>query len=224
MRVADRILIAWPDPGTVDGAFAYDIANLYAERRDRILGLLRLKGGLITRQRNEIITTFLQTQAQWLLTIDSDQRISIPTFDKLVDAAHDRDRPVISGLVFAAYQGDLYPTPVPTIYRNAPDGFFAPIHDYPTDQLIQVDSVGGGCLLIHRTVLETIRDSADPALGGAWCWYQDGPVDGKWLSEDHYLARQITSHGYPIHAHTGAILPHHKSYWLTDRHHGKEQP
>lgn len=218
MRAADRIVLAWCDPGVVDGAFAIDIARLYAERRDRIAAPMRVSGGLIPRQRNEAAALFLTTNAQWLMMVDSDQRISIEAFDLLVDAVHDELRPAVSGLVFAAYPGDLYPTPVPTIYRTAEDGLNAPITDYPTDSLIEVDGAGGGFFIVHRRVLEAIRDSA-PDDARDWSWFRSGPLHNRWLSEDHFFWRQVRHHGFPIHAHTGAILPHRKSYWLDDRHH-----
>jgi (2R)-3-sulfolactate dehydrogenase (NADP+) len=51
-----------------------------------------------------VVKTFLEeTDADWLLMIDSDERLSIDAWHKLIDAAHDKDRPIVSGLVFAAF-------------------------------------------------------------------------------------------------------------------------
>jgi GT2 family glycosyltransferase len=222
MKTQDRIVVGWIDPGQVDGAFAANIARLYADRHSRIAALARVEGGMVARQRNELCALFLNTSHEWLLMMDSDEILSIAAFDLLVDTVHDRDRPIVSALVFGAYKGDLYPTPVPCIFRAAEEGEegpFRPLDNYPPNTVIEVTSAGGGCLLIHRTVLEKVRD--DVGLGD-WSWFQDGPYGGKWLSEDHLFCMRVREAGFPIHAHTGAILPHRKRYWLDDRHHAHE--
>lgn len=218
MRSADRVVLGWVDPGQVDGTFAIHIANLYRSR-PAIMTLCRVEGGQLSRQRNELVAAFLNTPHEWLLMVDSDEVLTARAFDLLAGVAHERDRPVVSGLVFGAHGGGMYPTAVPAIFRTARDGEdgpFRPFDDYPKDKVIPVASAGCGCLLIHRTVLETVRDR----IGlGDWSWFASGPYGGKWMSEDHQFCMRVREAGYPIHAHTGAILPHRKRYWLTDAHH-----
>jgi GT2 family glycosyltransferase len=151
--------------------------------------------------------------------MDSDEQLSLEAFDKLIEAAHDKERPIVAGLVFASFEiGQPYPQPVPTIFQDAPEGFL-PLNNYDKDSLFQVDAAGTGCLLIHRSVLETMRENADPHQGDSWCWFWDGPIDGIWIGEDLQFCRRVRSLGFPIYVHTGAILPHSKSYWLDDRQH-----
>ena len=151
--------------------------------------------------------------------IDSDEQLPIAAFDKLIESAHDKERPIIAGLVFASFEiGQAYPKPVPTIFQDAPEGFL-PLNNYDKDSLFEVDAAGTGCLLVHRSVLETMQASADPHQGKDWCWFWDGPIDGIWIGEDLQFCRRVRSLGFPIYAHTGAILPHSKSYWLDDRQH-----
>jgi hypothetical protein len=85
--------------------------------------------------------------------------------------------------------------------------------------LFEVDAAGTGCLLVHRSVLETMQDKCDTNQGKDWAWFWDGPIDGEWIGEDLLFCRRVRALGFPIYAHTGAILPHHKSYWLDDRQH-----
>ena len=224
MRSRDRIALSWIDPGTVDGGFAVSMINLYAARQSRIGTLIRVQGGgLLSRQRNEVVASFLnQTDLDWLLMIDSDETLSVEAFDKLIGAAHEDLRPVVAGLVFAAWpNGGLYPDPIPAIYGNAAGGQFAPIHQYPPDKVIKIAAAGTGCLLVHRTVFDAIREGASEHEGKDWCWFHDMPVNGAWFSEDLFFCRRVTSLGFPIVAHTGVVLPHHKTYWLTDAHHRK---
>ena len=46
----------------------------------------------------------------------------------------------------------------------------------------------------------------------------DGPIGGnKWLSEDLVFCDRINQAGFKMFAHTGAVLPHHKSIWLVEK-------
>lgn len=225
MRSADRVAIGWIDPGHVDGMFAFTLAWVYAQRRSRIDALLRVEAsGLLSRGRNELVARFLDTtDAQWLLMIDSDEQLSVETFDKLIGAVHDVERPIVAGLYFGAWPGEgPYPDPVPLIFRKIPDTTrFKPVADYPADQVIPIDSAGTGCLLVHRSVFERFREQATAHQGKNWCWFMDMPVNGDWFSEDHYFCARAATLGFPLHAHTGAMLPHRKRYWLTERHFGR---
>lgn len=220
MRSGDRVVVGYCDPGEVDGAFCADLFHLAGARQPRLGPLLRVQGsGLLSRIRNELVTAFLdRTDAAWLLMLDTDHRVPLGAFDRLVDAAHDVARPVVAGMCFSARPGDLYPTPVPTIYREGAAGL-VPVDAYPTDRVIPIDAAGTGCLLVHRGALERLRAAAPPHLRD-WCWFQDGPTDdGKWLSEDLTFCARLRAAGVPLHAHTGATLPHHKDYWLSNAHH-----
>lgn len=221
MKVKDRVVVGWIDPGLVDSRFTQSLLTLSHERRARIDGFINVEGGLISRQRNELVKSFLDsTTAQWLLILDSDEQISLAAFDKLVESVHDVDRPVVAGLYFGTTPAQVFPRPVPHLYRRAADGVsMIPLHDYPADTLIEVDAAGTGCLLIHRTVLETIRSHADPHEGPDWCWFRDLPLNGLWLGEDFYFCRLVKARGFPIHAHTGAVLAHRRRYWLDDTQH-----
>ena len=223
MKSADRVTVAWIDPGQVEGAFAASLIELFRARADRLVAFLRVEGGLLSRQRNEVVKGFLDKgSAQWLLMVDSDEILSVEAFDKLVAAAHEVDRPVVAGLYFGTVPNPegLLATPVPHFYRRADDGVMVtPVVDYPHDRLVEIDAAGTGCLLVHRSVLEKIRDHADPSEGDAWCWFRDLPLDGNWLGEDLYFCRRVRALGFPIWGHTGAILPHRRRYWLDELQH-----
>jgi len=223
VKSADRVTLAWIDPGQVEGQFATSLIELFRARPERLVAFLRVEGGLLSRQRNEVVKGFLDNgSAQWLLMVDSDQALPVEAFDKLVAAAHEKERPVVAGLYFGTLPNPtgLLPTPVPHFYRRADDGIMVtPVVDYPQDQVIDIDAAGTGCLLVHRSVLETIRDNADPSEGDAWCWFRDLPLNGHWVGEDIYFCRRIKALGFPIHGHTGAILPHRRKYWLDERQH-----
>ena len=222
MRTRDKVSIGWLDPGMVDGMFALSLANLYATRPERIDALLRNEtGGLLSRGRNELVARFLTTStAEWLLMIDSDEQLSIEAFDKLLSAAHEKDRPIVAGVVMGAWPGEFYPTAIPMIFNRLKDSTrFVPITDYPINKVIKIDSAGTGCLLVHRSVFEAFQVEASPHEGKSWCWFRDMPVNNDWFSEDHFFCARAIELGFPIHAHTGATLPHRRRLWLTEAHH-----
>ena len=208
--------------GTIDAMLAIDLIHIAREKNGHFDHLVQVGNiGLTTRTRNVVVKTFLEeTDADWLLLIDSDERLSIDAWHKLIDAAHDKDRPIVSGLVFAAFfDNEDGLRPVPTIYRMDPEKGLEAIDAYPIDELIEVDATGTGCLLIHRSVLLDMQKQATPNQGKDWAWFVEGAIDGTYFGEDLLFSKRLKSMGYKIFAHTGAILPHHKQFWLDDRHH-----
>ena len=208
--------------GTIDSMLVLDLIHIAKEKNGHFDHLVQVGNvGLTTRSRNVVVKTFLeQTDADWLLMIDSDERLSLETWHKLIDSAHEKDRPIVSGLVFAAFfDGDDGLRPVPTIYRMDPEKGLEAIDGYPIDELIEVDATGTGCLLIHRSVLLDMQKQSTPNQGKDWAWFVEGAIDGTYFGEDLLFSKRLKSMGYKIFAHTGAILPHHKQFWLDDRHH-----
>jgi hypothetical protein len=221
VKMRDKVSIGWLDPGHVDAMFMLSVAGVYQQRAERIDALIRVQaGGLLSRGRNELVARFMQSStAEWLLMVDADEQLPLETFDKLVEAVHDKDRPIMAGLYFGAWPGEFYPTACPLIFRRVEGTTrFLPITDYPTDKVIPIDTAGTGCLLIHRSVFEAFQADASEHEGKSWCWFRDMPVNGDWFSEDHYFCSRAGELGFKLHAHTGATLPHHKSFWLTERH------
>ena len=208
--------------GTIDALLAMDLIHVAREKGGHFDHLVQVGNvGLTTRSRNVVVKTFLETtDADWLLMIDSDERLSLETWHKLIDSAHDKDRPIVSGLVFAAFFDDQDGLrPVPTIYKMDSEKGLQPIDAYPIDELIEVDATGTGCLLIHRSVLLDMQKQSTPNQGKDWAWFVEGAIDGTYFGEDLLFSKRLKSMGYKIFAHTGAILPHHKQFWLDDRHH-----
>lgn len=223
MKSKDKVAIGWMDPGVCDGWFALSVMNVFHERHSRVGQVIRIEaGGLISRGRNEIVAAFMDGPCDWLLMIDSDERFTVADFDKLVATAHAVERPFVAGLYFGTWTGggDVYPQPVPLIFGHHENGtMYAPLNDYPANTVIPVAAAGTGCLLVHRSVFEAIREKATFHQGPRWCWFMDMPVNQEWFGEDMYFCRQVEYLGFPMVAHTGVVLGHRKRYWLDASHH-----
>ena len=238
MKMNDKVIIAWICPGEVDNLFAMRIAAIFRERRDRVVDLMcDENSGLLSRGRNQVVANFLKhpEQAEWLLMIDADQQLFVEHFDKLIETAHDKERPIVAGLYFGAWGGDFYPTPMPLIFKEHPTRHhrYVPLDHYPRDTVIPIDSAGTGCLLVHRSVFEKIAEAADDhetthyvdgTSEARWCWFRDLALNGDWYSEDHYFCHRARVAGFNLVAHTGVVLPHRKKYWLEEKHHMLSHP
>jgi hypothetical protein len=221
MKPKDKVAIGMVTNGSIDGLLAQDLIHIARHPDGRFDHLIQVGNiGLTTRSRNIVVKTFLEnTDAAWLLLIDSDERLSVETWQKLCKTADEKTKPIVAGLVFAAFfDEDDSLRPVPTIYEMLPGGLKA-MDYYPFDQVIEVDAAGTGCLLIHRSVFEKVRDNATAHQGRDWAWFVEGAIDGTYFGEDLLFSKRLKSLGYSIFAHTGAILPHSKQFWLDERYH-----
>ena len=208
--------------GTIDALLAIDLIHIARDKNGHFEHMVQVANvGLTTRSRNVVVKTFLETtDAAWLLMIDSDERLKLDVWHKLLNAAHDKERPIVSGLVFAAFfDNDDTLRPVPTIYKMDSEKGLEAIDAYPLDEIIEVDAVGTGCLLVHRSVLVAMQSQSTSNQGKNWAWFVEGAIEGTYFGEDLLFSKRLKSMGYKIHAHTGAILPHHKQFWLDERHH-----
>jgi hypothetical protein len=224
MQPTDKIAIGFVDHGTVRGEFANDLFLLGASRPARFAGIVNVQDSLLSRGRNRAVKQFLDTDADWLLFLDADQRFTPDLFDSLTEVADDGERLVVSGLYFGVLQEEsvLYPVPVPNIYSLKPgddSGYiYRHILYYPPNAVIQIDACGAGMMLIHRRVVEDIRKMAEPQYSDS-CWFLDYPApNGEWSSEDLHFCRQIQAAGHKIFCHTGVVSPHIKHYLVNEIH------
>ena len=222
MNKKDKLCIGIVNDGKINGQLAMDLIHIARHPSGRLDHMIQVANiGLTTRSRNVVVKNFLEeVDTPWLLLIDADERLTLDTFFKLVDAADEKLRPIVSGLVFAAFfDNDDMLRPVPTIYQMSDDKGLQPIDDYPLDSIIEVDAAGTGCLLIHRSVLKELQKQATPNQGKDWAWFVEGAIEGTYFGEDLLFSKRLKSLGFSIHAHTGAILQHRKEFWLDERHH-----
>jgi hypothetical protein len=121
--------------------------------------------------------------------VDADMGFEPDTLTRLLDAADPDARPVVGALCFGlrkaaedpglnAYTFECFPT----LYRWHHDGEhvgFAVMSDYPEDTLVEVGATGAACFVVHRTLLERIREK----YGDTWFDKTTHP-GGRRFSED----------------------------------------
>lgn len=167
------------------------------------------------KARNEIIT---KLERDWLFFMDADQTFAPGTLRKLLSW----DLPLVSGLYFKS-PGNPVPHCYRYAYQETTEPvkdahFYSPLIDpiaqfvlrhkedlkqneaiiLPSkkEDLVECDGVGGGCLLIHRQVLDAIEPP----------WFEYNP--GTFVGEDFYFCRKVQAAGFKIFVDPGVICGH----------------
>lgn len=209
---------------------AWDLANHMRVWRGGYVAM-RCDTGEIVKGRNEAAAEFLaQGSAEWLWMVDTDMGFAPDTIDRLVAAADPDKRPIVGALCFSQREvdqdgmGGWNTLATPTVFDWAHDGDkqgFAVRWDYPPDTLVACDGTGMACALIHRSVLERIRDAQTPTPGGGTApagpvWFNRVPnmTTGQMISEDLSFCVRVRALGIPVHVHTGVRTTHHKPVWV----------
>lgn len=225
------VAVAYIHPGTVTGVFHTSLLNLLLydiSTEQRIVprgGHLasRTPSGRIPEGRNALVKEFLQLphEPEWLWMVDADMGFEPDVVDRLVAAADPDDVPVLGGLCFGQQivgEGPAGATrfrPFPTLYRYVDTGEqvgFAHINDYERDAVVQVAGTGAACLLIHRTVLERVRE----AYGESWFALMS--IKGTVFSEDLSFCVRVAAVGATVHVDTSVKISHEKNVFLDEAH------
>lgn len=185
-------------------------------------------GGIVDG-RNTIARTLLDdTTVDWLLMLDSDGGYSSDVLERLIAVADPVERPVVGALAFGAKKDGRAPIrgvryrAYPTLmqYAELDDGKvgFAPMFNYPADQLVQVGGTGCHCLLIHRSALAAVRDKFAPKfeLGEEWFHPITHPTSRTTFSEDLSFCLRLAATDIPVYVHTGIKTTHDKGFAMLD--------
>lgn len=168
--------------------------------------LHQISGPRIAAARNDLVRAFLRTDADWLLMLDSDMVFPPDLAESLVEAAHSRHRPVVGGLCFAGGRsGQIRPTLGVMVANDPPR--FETAWNYQPNALNGVDYTGAACLLMHRTVLETLADTYGE---NAHPWFAESEIGGQEYGEDVTFCMRVRAAGFPIYVHTGIKVGHMK--------------
>lgn len=108
------------------------------------------RDGMTDENRNKISKGFMDSDADFLFMMDDD---TVPPDGALARMLSLR-REFVSGLYF------LPKSPWhPIAYFREKNGMYANYTGYPKGMLVEVDAVGLGCVLIHRSVFEKIEET-----------------------------------------------------------------
>lgn len=182
-------------------AWAYGLRNLIVPG-----DVMGLSGMPYDHARNQACIRCLEGGYQWLFSLDSDVVAPRDTILKLMS----RGFPIISGV----YCRRSPPHGLPVAIKNG-----SWLNPLPPPQVMDVDLVGAGCLLIHRSVLERLPPQR-PLEGKTWFDWRvdcqgiknpDGSLrfhQGMCLSEDFTFCVHAKNHGIPVKLDTSIMCKH----------------
>ena len=208
----ETVSIAWCDNGMVDGKFMQGVTDVMLKSGVEFATTLRSAGNQIARQRDKVINYWYDNnKSDWLFWVDSDVVVSPDTFNLLWESKDATERPIVSGVYFTTDQPEEpLMTPLPTLFNfvEAEDTVgVARIHPMPVNELIKIGAAGMGFVLMHRSVVEKIREAAPGAP-----IFSDIGHGKNFLGEDIYFFALCDKADIPVYAHTGATAPHIKRF------------
>jgi len=173
----------------------------------------------ISAARNAIAASFLAGDAEWLFMVDTDMVFGPDTVDRLVAVADPVKAPVVGGLCFGVDGGRLFAT-MYDLSGTVDEPAVVRYDDWPRDTMFQVFATGAACLLIHRTVLERIRDHRDEETDRPFSpvntWFEETTFNASMrMGEDVTFCFRANRVGASVWVHTGVEVGHVKHTVLT---------
>ena len=218
-----RVVIAYLRPALVHGEFAESLLSIVMEGKTPVDAVLRLEWGPnLSTGRNRLCADFLERPGspEWLFMCDTDMVLPADTIDRLIAAADPVEVPVLGGLCWSLDAGKK----VPTMYEltrkydlatGKPKDVlaFTRLSRWPENAVVRVSATGAACLLIHRSVLETVRATSDDVAAP---WFRETGIGAplSLMGEDMTFCLRCAAAGIPVHVHTGVKAGHMKTTML----------
>lgn len=146
------------------------------------------------------------TEGSWMLWLDDDIEFHADLVTDLLEVADALEAPIVTGVYFSPMAEGF----CPLIYHVETDEIWTDT-EYAEflktgERTIEVSRCGAGCLLVHRSVLEEMREARpdDP-------WYGETIHEGVKYGEDFTFCRRARRLGFPIIADTKPWLGHVKT-------------
>lgn len=213
-RTREHAVIGYCHPGIVHAEFCASLISVAMEAKTSLDAVITLEWGPnISTARNKIAADFLTRPTPWLLMVDTDMVFTGDALDRLIAAADPVERPIVGGLCYSPLNGDLFPTMYEMVDKGEGRIGFVRPPIVPEDQLVKLSATGTGFLLIHRSALEKVRDSAKDISAP---WFREMPVGEPMalMGEDMTFCVRAGVAGIPIYVHTGVQIGHMKSTML----------
>ena len=210
-----RAVIGYVHGGLVRAEFCASLLGLCLEGKTPVDAVLALESGPnISTARNRLCADFLARPGcpEWLFMCDTDMVLEADTIDRLTAAADPVEVPVLGGLCWSLDGGVKVPTMYELVQKDAGRLAFTRLSRWPEGAVVRVSATGAACLLIHRSVLESVRLHAGDAAAP---WFRESAVGPLALmGEDMTFCMRCAAAGIPVHVHTGVKAGHMKTQML----------
>lgn len=221
---SEKVVVGYLSPSLLHSAFHESLMALLvhdmAHHRRIVSGGGRLHiqaGANLSDPRNRMVRKFLEYgKADWLWIVDSDMTFEPDLVERLLEFADPVSAPIVGGLCFGFDdKADIQPT-LFGLMGEQDEPEFIRYSEWPPDSMFQVGATGTGCLLVHRSVFERVRDVQLPQRGGrrgfndAFPWFQETEHAGSPVGEDITFCLRAGLLEIPVYVNTGVQLGHVK--------------
>lgn len=200
-----RLFIGIPTKGPVDMQWALAFASLIRNIPPHVLSLNSAPA--VDWARNALVETFLGTTCEWFLWLDSDVMPPPDAFAKLSA----KQMPIVSAVYRARNVSfatqSMWPVVGGYFDRQVIDGHETLVvkevaGGWKPGEVIPVDAVGMGCVLMHRRVIEAL----DPpwfnyTMRYKWTKGKEWERED-WVSEDWYFFKKVKDAGFKVYLDT----------------------
>jgi len=213
----ETVAIGWCDNGLADGKFTEGLmaVTLAAPANGmKITHSVRVVGNQISRQRQRLLNHWYDKNiSDWLLWVDSDIVLDINALYLLWHSADAITAPIVSGVYFISKEpeGTLM-RPFPCVFRDLDDKGIEYLHPLPEMELVDCDLAGFGILIMHRSVVEKMREKLPNH--SFFAEETGNGKDDEFVGEDIIFFRNMKKAGIQLKAHTGAVVKHMKRFSL----------
>jgi len=214
-RLTNTLVLGWlPQPlggialiqqSFFDSIWQFAHVDGSPDGRRLLMGYVAAQSGYIAQGRDEVVKTFLRTEADWLLMLDWDITFKPEDVYALIDeAAGDWSR-IIGGCYVTWFGTDNALRPCWMSLR--PDGQVEPVTEFDTQAVVPLGVVGMGFTLIHRKALQVMFDGAndDP-----WAWFAHDVIGASHAGEDVTFCERARRCGLTVWGHGGVQVGHTK--------------
>jgi len=237
-RKTDGVMLAGPNPGTVDGHFMASLSELMIHDANSNMAVTKWGGAIwlessprIFAARCDLVQLYLDKTAdwpappEWLLFIDADMSFDADSVDRMLQTVKDnpdKNIKILGGLCFAGGRGKQA---FPTLYtvENAkdwtPDSEMKLARHLDYDEgLYKVNATGGAFIMIHREVFLAMQEKHGTIKGvhNPYPWFREYEQAGQFYGEDIYFGLVAGSMGYPTWVDTRIKVGHMKKYCLNE--------
>lgn len=205
------LLIGIPHVGLVTTNWALELRALNIGPGTHIRGW---SGVPVDVARNRLVRDAREVGTRFIFFLDSDV---IPADYNAITILMAQELPIVSGLYWSK-KGS------PAMWKWIEEKkSYAPIIQFPTNNLVEVDALPAGCLLVDMRVFGVLERAGLPWFE----WEIDDPANqaGKY-SEDFTFAQHCQKAGFKLYVHTGVQFHHEQmvSWTPTGRVLGQQTP
>lgn len=202
----DQVAVGYLTGGLPEAAFVGSFTRLIGNPANNVIHTIQvISGPKIDKGRNQLVERWLdETHADYLLMVDDDMVLPIDTAARLM--RHRKD--IIGGLCFSvSLTGTMRPSIFQMVERDDGKPALDVMFNYPTDQVIQADGVGGACMMISRKCAREVKK----AMGNhPMPWFAHGLHNGVEIGEDASFCLRAAKVGFSTWVDTGLEIPHIK--------------